>query len=75
MIAGLKQIGTGRARQFDIHAFKDSVVPGNGAKYNVSVETTDGSVWLTPVKAGSLENVETFFNSLRDVMEEFPIRE
>jgi RHS repeat-associated protein len=74
MIAGLKQIGTGKAQQFDVHGFKESIVgQENVSKFNVSVDTDTGKVVLTPRNPGSSPNVETEFESLSEAMEAFPL--
>jgi hypothetical protein len=76
MIGGLKQIGSNKARAFDVHGLKESEVgKQNVPKYNVSVDTDDGSVWLTPVRPGSAENIRTPCNSLKEAMSAFPPEE
>ena len=73
IIGGLRQIGTGKSQEFDVHSFKSDFVGNQGSRYNVSTDEDDGSVWLAPVKPGSLENVPTGFKSLEDVMTAYPI--
>jgi hypothetical protein len=43
------------------------------SRYNVSVETDDGSVWLTPVRRGGSDNIPTGWQSLEDVIKAYPI--
>jgi len=75
MIGGLKQIPKGLENKFDIHNFKDSVLggTGNGKSFNVSVDEDNGSVWLTPVNKGGGENVNSFYDSLKSAMDDFPL--
>jgi hypothetical protein len=76
LIAGLNQIGTSAARGFDVHGFKNDMVgTGNASQFNVSVDSDDGSVWLTPVNAGASPNIQTPYNSLEDVIGAYPTLE
>ncbi len=76
MIAGLRQIPKGLEKQFDVHGFKDFVVgEENSSFFNVSVDEDNGNVFLTPRNIGTGENVNTFYDSIKSVIEDFPLEE
>ena len=56
----LKKVSNAKLRQdrIDAELFKDDIVQGRGARFNISVDSA-GNVYLTPVRPGEAPNMNT----------------